>query len=361
MPVQQRSLAILAAVLLLCSCGRKSPPAPLMVKQASVTMAEFTDNIETMSTLEALEEVQLAAQASGRILELRIKQGDVVQPGQLLVVLDQGQVQAELIGLKAQEEKDKLNWQRYEFLTSQGAASAFDRDRYKAQYIASREKVNATAATLAYSNLRSPVSGIVADLQVKVGDVIRSGDPFTKLIKNDKLQARVEVPARFADRIKVGLPVLLGKPGSAEIMAISKVGSIDPTVDIDTQGLLLKATFFNPNGDLRNGQRLPTRVQLDSNQSISVPFVAVTQTSAQSFVYRVGSFQDLEAQPGQAPLEKLRKFYPPSTRFALQTPVKLGTFQNNRYAVKKGLTPDQQVITTNLLNLKHGMPIEVKN
>ncbi|MFL0767957.1 MAG: efflux RND transporter periplasmic adaptor subunit [Prochlorococcus sp.] len=359
MPVQQRSLAILAAMLLLCSCGRKIPPS-IEVKQTLVTMAEFTDDIDTVSTLEALEEVQLAAQASGRILELKIKQGDVVEPGQLLVVLDQAQVQAELISLKAQEEKDKLNWQRYEFLVPQGAASALDRDSYKAQYIASREKVKATAATLAYSNLRSPVSGIVADVQVKVGDVVRSGDPFTKLIKNDKLQARVEVSARFSDRIKIGLPVYISKSGSTEVIATGKVDSVDPTVDIDTQGLLLKATFLNPNGFLRNGQRLPTRVQLDAKSAISVPFVAVTQTAAQSFVYRVGSIKDIEAQPGQAPLEKLRKL-PPSTRFALQTPVRLGSLQNDRYEVTKGLAAGQQVITTNILKLRHGMPIKVKN
>ena len=131
-------------------------------------------------------------------------------------------------------------------------------------------------------------------------------------------------------------------------------------MDIDTQGLLLKATFLNPNGFLRNGQRLPTRVQLDAKRAISVPFVAVTQTAAQSFVYRVGSIKDIEAQPGQAPLEKLRKL-PPSTRFALQTPVRLGSLQNDRYEVTKGLAAGQQVITTNILKLRHGMPIEVKN
>ena len=57
-------------------------------------MAEFTEEVDTVSTLEASNLVELAAQSGGRILELKIRQGDEVEPGQLLVVLDQAQLQA---------------------------------------------------------------------------------------------------------------------------------------------------------------------------------------------------------------------------------------------------------------------------
>jgi len=363
-----RRLTPLAALgLTLAACGKPAPQrTPVAVQQAPVAEARFTDDIDTVSTLEAYELVQLAAQASGRILELKIAQGDAVNPGQLLMVLDQTQIRAELANLKSQEQKDKLNWQRYEFLVPQGAASALQRDEYKAQYIASREAVIAKEADLSYSNLRSPVRGIVADVQVKIGDVIRSGDPFTKLIKNNKLEARVEVPSTYSDRIKVGLPVVLSMPGADTVLAQSTVSSVDPTVSAGTQALLVKAVFPNPDGTLRNGQRLRTRVQLGIREMPSVPFMAVTQSSGQSFVYRVGSFKALEAQPGKADLSRIRKGIemgriPASTRFALQTPVTLGSLQNNRYPVIKGLRLGEQVVTTNLLSLRHGMPVQVKN
>jgi membrane fusion protein (multidrug efflux system) len=351
----------------LAACGKATPSrAPVAVEVAPVTEARFTDDIDTVSTLEAKELVQLAAQASGRILELTISQGDAVAPGQLLVVLDQTQIRAELANLQAQAQKDKLNWERYEFLVPQGAASAKERDEFKAQYVASREAVIAKEADLSYSNLRSPVRGIVADVQVKVGDVIRSGDPFTQLIKNNQLEARVEVPSTYSDRIQLGLPVVLSMPGSNKVLAQSTVSSVDPTIAAGTQALLLKAVFPNPDGMLRNGQRLRTRVQLDARQLPSVPFAAVTQSSGQSFVYRVGSFKQLEAQPGKADLSRIRKGIdlgkiPAGTRFAQQTPVTLGSLQNNRYPVVKGLALADKVITTNLLSLRHGMPIQVKN
>ena len=126
------------------------------------------------------------------------------------------------------------------------------------------------------------------------------------------------------------------------------------------------AQFPNPDGKLRNGQRLRTRVQLESRLQPSVPFAAVTQTSGQSFVFRLGTLQELEAQPGKADLTRIKRgidrgVIPSSTLFALQTPVNLGPLQNNRYPVTRGLTVGQKVITSNLLSLRHGVPVTVKN
>ena len=176
------------------------------------------------------------------------------------------------------------------------------------------------------------MEGIVADVKVKLGDVLRQGDVFTQLVKNNTLKARIDIPAKFGDRVEVGQTVKLMKPGVSEPVATSTVSSIDPAVQAGTQGLLEKAIFENPNGSLRTGQRMLTSVQLGSKELDAVPFTAVVTASGQNFVFRVGSFQQLEQQPGQAPLEKLKNL-PEGTKFALQTPVKVGPVQNNLYPV----------------------------
>ena len=203
------------------------------------------------------------------------------------------------------------------------------------------------------------MAGTVADVKVKLGDVLRQGDVFTLLVKNNTLKARIDIPAKFGDRVEVGQTVKLMKPGVSEPIATSTISSIDPSVQAGTQGLLVKAIFENPNGSLRTGQRLLTSVQLGSKKLDAVPFTAVVAASGQNFVFRVGSFQQLEQQPGQAPLEKLKDL-PEGTKFALQTPVKVGPVQNNLYPVLEGVEPGEMVITSNLMNLKHGMPVQIK-
>tara|TARA_B100001057_G_scaffold197283_1_gene197964 strand:+ start:730 stop:1830 length:1101 start_codon:yes stop_codon:yes gene_type:complete len=348
------------------ACGGQAPqePPPPKVQAAAATMAEFTEGVDTVSTLEASNLVELAAQSSGRILELKIRQGDEVDPGELLVVLDQAQQQALLAEDKAKAQTAKANYDRYVYLAETGATSQKELDRYRTQYIAAAEKVKVTEANLSYSNLRSPSGGTVADVNVKVGDVIQQGQVFTSLVQNNELEARVEVPAVFSARLEKGQPVLLSAPGSYDVIATGAVGTIDPRINPKTQGLLVKAVFPNTDGTLKDGQRLRTRVQIKAKDELSVPFAAVTQTSGQSFVFRIGSFDDLKANPGKADLEKLEKGIkagklPAEAQFALQTPVTVGELENQLYPITKGLELNQKVATTNLLNLKHGMPVQV--
>ena len=362
----QRLLLSLAALITVSSCKGEEPaqPPPPKVQAATATTAEFTEGVDTVSTLEASNLVELAAQSGGRILELKISQGQAVEPGQLLVVLDQAQQQARLAEDKAKAETAKTNFDRYEYLAKTGAASQQELDRYRTQYIAAVEKVKSTEATLSYNNLRSPSSGMVADVTVKVGDVIQQGQVFTSLVQNNELEARVEVPAVFSSRLALGQPVLLSAPGSENVIATGKVGSIDPRINKQTQGLLVKAVFLNEDGQLKDGQRLRTRVQIKAQEELAVPFAAVTQTSGQSFVFRLGSFEELKTNPGKAEIDKLSKAIeagkiPASTQFAIQTPVKIGELENDLYPITEGLKPNAKVATTNLLNLKHGMPVQI--
>ena len=381
MRAPQRLVLPLMALAVVSACKGEPPkqPPPPKVQVAPAELAVFTDGVDTVSTLDSLSKVELAAQASGRILQLGIDQGDQVNPGDLLVVLDQAQQQAQLASDKAQlmeeetrSETAKTNWERYEYLAAQGASSQKQLDQYRTQYFTSveqvntaRERVRATEANLSYSNLRSPAGGTVADVHVQVGDVIQQGQVFTTLVQNAELEARVEIPAVFSERVKLGLPVLLSAPGSDKVISTGAIDSIDPQVDATTQGLLVKAVFKNPTGQLRSGQRLRTRVLLDETEQLSVPFAAVTQTSGQSFVFRLGTLAELKANPGKADLAKLSKAIdagklPANARFALQTPVMVGELENNLYPVSKGLSSNATVITTNLLNLKHGMPVQVQ-
>ena len=359
-------LPVLLTAISVSACGGSDEKTlALPVQQASVLEAPFTDNIDTVSTLEANALVELAAQTSGRVTELKVSQGDRIEAGQLLVVLDQVQARAALAEQLAKAATAKVDWEREEFLAKAGAASLRQRDSYRTRYIAALEKVKALEAELSYSNLRSPTAGTVANVQVKVGDVVQQNQPFTSVVQNNILEAKVEVPAVYGDRLAIGQPVILSVPGTVKPLATSQIESIDPQVNPQTQGLLVKALFNNADGKLRSGQRLRTRVQLKSGQQISVPFAAVTQTSGQSFVFLVGTFSDLKANPGKADIERIGKGIergklPENALFALQTPVSIGEVQNNRYPVIKGLKLNQKVITSNLLNLKHGMLIQVK-
>jgi len=351
--------AALCGLALLTGCTPSTPEAarPIVVDTIEARPVTFRQEVATISTLDAVEAVQLAAQAGGRIQELRIRQGDRVRPGQLLVVLDQAQLQAEVMSLRSEQAKDRLNYERFAFLARVGAASILQRDELRQGYIAATASLRAREADLGFRDLRSPIAGTVGDVTVKIGDVIRAGDPFTTVIRNGELTARIDVPARLRNRVRPGQTVILEDPGSSQPLVRGVVASIDPSVDVGNQVLLVKATYDNRNGNLRNGLRVRTRLVLASTNQLSVPVGSVIQSSGQSYVYRLGTLQELERDPGQAPLERLRQL-PPNSRFALQTRVQLGPLQDARYPVLQGLDARALVISSNLLSLRHGLPVQ---
>ena len=331
---------------------------PLAVSVQPAGSYDFPEAIDTISTLEAPEEVNLAAQAGGRILSLRIRQGDTVRQGQLLVVLDQTQLREEVKALQGQRDESRLNFQRFEYLARQGAASAIQRDSLRQNFIAAEAKLRAKQADLAYKDLRAPIDGVVSDVAVKPGDVIQSGTPFTTIQRSSRLLARVEVPSRYGNRVKVGQSAVLSPP-AGQAAVEGELVSIDPRVNGATQTFLAKAKLENTSGEFKNGERVRTRLLINNRSQLAVPALVVTRTSGQAFVFTIGTLADLERFPGNAPLDKLRQL-PPSTRFALQRPVKLGPLQDNRYPVLKGLEPGQRLITSNLVSLRHGTPVTVR-
>jgi RND family efflux transporter MFP subunit len=357
-PRPWHSLGLLLLCLAGCAPKAPPPPRPVSVTTAPVQTASFSEGVDTVGTLEALEEVALATRVAGRIERLLVREGQRVQAGQLLLELDQSQPRAQLASAREGRDNLCIDYKRFEFLAARGAASALQRDSLRARCLQAREDVKAREADLAFSNLRAPITGVISDLEVKPGDIVQAGSPFTKVIRNDRLALRLEIPAVHSPRVRPGQPVRVQPPSAGAAPIEARIDFVDPNITTTTQALLVKAEIPNSDGALRTGLRLQARLQLQQRSLPAVPFAAVTQTAGQSFVYRIGTLQDLEAQPGQAPLPKLRQL-PAGSRFALQVPVRLGPLQQNRYAVLQGVAPGATVITSNLLNLRHGTPVSV--
>lgn len=352
----------LSLAALLMACGAPQAPAERLprVRTAAADTRTFSQSVLGMATLEALDVVQLAAQAGGRIERLLVRQGDRVRRGQLLLVLDQAQARADVARLRSEMETNLLNYRRFEVLVRQGAATPFQRDDFRQRYVAAREELNARRADLAFRDLRAPIDGTVADLKVKQGDVVQAGAAFTSIIRNDRLLARMEVPAVYSAQVRPGLPLQLLASGGSRPLAQAPLRSVDPGIDAASQTLLVKAEFANPGEALRDGLRSRARLVLQDRSYPAVPFAAVSRQWGQSFVFVLGDLEALRRRPGRSDLAKAARL-PADTRFALQTPVQLGPLQGGWYPVLEGLDEGTELITANLQSLRHGQPVRVSS
>ena len=343
-----------AAVL--AGCSEPKPPAavPPQVQLVNPRSLLTTDSADYQSTLEAIREIRLASEIAGRITSMPVNEGQSVRPGDLLFRLDQVQQRAEVDADAAEARKDFINAERYIFLNQQGAVSTKDRDFYVTQAIQSRDRLKAASATLAYKNVVAPIEGYVGSLNFKIGDVIQAGEVVTSVVDNSRLWVRIDVPGELSDRVRPGLPVILRGPDPSRPRATGQVVFVAPDLDKDRQPLLVKAAFNNPDGSLRNNERVSATLVFDQRQQLAIPQQAVLLQAGKTFVFLAVSAEEARRRLGR----EIEPAALPNLPVAIQVPVRLGTLQGGAYPVLEGLSAADTVVVGNLAQLRSGLSVQ---
>ena len=363
-------IPLLSAGLLAACAPAVQKRAPLVVQVERVGDAQFTPGIDVISRLESTASVALRPEVDGRVVKILATQGQRVRAGQTILVLDNVQQTASLNASQAAARRDRVNAERYVFLNQQGAVSARERDYYVTEAIRSADQVRADAATLGYKYVTAPIAGEIGDLDtVKIGDYVRQGQAITGIVDNSTLWTLMDVPATQASFVKMGQSVQLRTQGNPPVNGTGQVVFISPYYGVsgDTSSpntVLVKAAFPNLTGRLKTGQFVRNRIVTSTSRQLSVPVQAVMMQAQQPFVYRIvplsvalpkikASTQIPEAS------KKTLEALPPATPIVVQTPVRLGPLQNNRYPLLSGLAAGDQIVTSNTALLRSGMPVKI--
>lgn len=204
-------------------------------------------------------------------------------------------------------------------------------------------RVNIATENLDFNRITAPIDGVVGNIQPKVGDYLEAGDQVTSIIKDDALELNVGVPVEQAANLKIGLPVEIINP-QGKAIAEGDVSFISPRTDRSSQAVLVKAAFNN-DGRLRDDSFARVRIIWSEKSGVLIPTVAVSRIAGQSFVFVA---QEQKQEDGS------------STLVAKQKPVELGQIQGQSYQVISGLQSGERLITSGILNLADGTPINLE-
>jgi len=264
--------AVLSLVLVGCSSQRQSVSAAQeTVSNVSVVTAQtanIPDVVEAVGTLRAAETSQLAAQMMGNIVEVRVREGDHVQRGQVLAVIDGAQPRAALdratgADLAALQETSasesdftlaEATFKRYQTLYDRKSVSPQEFDEIRARYQAAqarREMARAGQAqakaalqqartALGYTHIVAPFDGLVTDKKADVGTLASPGMPIFTV--EDPRRYRLEATVNETDLryVRPGqqVSVLVDALGDRELKG--KVIQIVPAADPASRSFLVK-------------------------------------------------------------------------------------------------------------------------
>ncbi|MCX6143043.1 MAG: efflux RND transporter periplasmic adaptor subunit [Ignavibacteriales bacterium] len=297
---------------------------------------QHLDNIVVSSgTVLASESVDLAAEADGRIDSILFREGAHVRKNDLLLKINDDDLRAQLKKVKVQLrlasdqaerqkklfESNNVSKEQYEIAISQVGSLQADHDNLLAA-IRKRE-------------IRAPFDGIIGLRSVSEGGFVSATTRIAGMQKINPLKVDFAIPEKYVGKVFVGDIVQFSSDETKQRF-MGRVYAIEPKIAPSTRTLQLRALCENKSEAVYPGGYV--RVELRLNQTTNALLV-----------------------PTQAiiPVLKGQTVLLVKNGVVVSVPVKTGVRMPTVVQVTEGLAVGDTVITTGILQLRPGMPVNV--
>jgi len=258
---------------------------PVRVQVAVAAPQDLPRTIASVGSLESSDMTTVSAEIDGRITDLDIPEGQLVEKGHVLARIDDAESKATLSVMRARRDNARDRLARLEKLRKQSVSSEQAYDDATAEYDAASGAYLEARSRLEKTIVTAPFTGVLGLEQVNVGQYAESGMPIVELTRVDPLELRFSVPQRYAADATVGQR-LSGRVGSCGASFAAEVTAIDPRIDVATRSLRLEASVPNPDGTLLPGMAVSLRLVVGSiPQAIVVPQEAVVRQGTKHIAY----------------------------------------------------------------------------
>jgi len=170
------------------------PPESRPVKTILVGGATTGDHRQFPGVVDAIQKADLSFRVEGKLKEIPVKEGDMVEKGQVLARLDPTDYQIKLNDRKASYETAKANYDRAKQLVEKGAISKVDHDKIRAEYFTAEANLDAAEQDLEYTSLKATFPGYVAKRYVENFEEVRRKQKIFTLQDISELEIKIDVP-----------------------------------------------------------------------------------------------------------------------------------------------------------------------
>src|SRR5208283_2182272 len=168
------------------------------------------------------------------------------------------------------------------------------------QLTSAKGKYEGAAALLAYSEVRSPIDGVVTDRPTYTGETPPPGTPLLTVMDTSSVIARAHIPQDQAVQLKPGDAATIHAPGDIEVAG--KVSLVSPALDPNSTSVEVWVEAPNPDGRLRPGTTVTVEMLARTvDDAIVIPASALLKTpegGTSVMIVRDGHAQQVAVETG---------------------------------------------------------------
>jgi RND family efflux transporter MFP subunit len=348
-----------------------APPPPPEVTVATPLKKTVVDWDEYTGRFQAVERVEVQSRVDGYLAEIRFQDGQMVEKGDVLFVIDQRPfqialegAQADLRQAEAEAKRTESEFNRFRQLRESQTVSEEEFEERRQAMFGTRAQVEAAKAAvdeanlnLEYTQVKAPVSGRVSRHRVSIGNLISGGSTgatlLTTIVSVDPIHFYFEASesqllkytrlnnsgARPGSRHNAN-PVYVRLMDEDDFVHQGSMDFVDNEVDLGTGTIEGRALFENSEGIIEPGMFGRARLLGSGEyQALLVPDTAIGADQSRKFVYVVDDNDQVEM------------------RF-----VQLGPLQDdNLRVIRDGLEENDRVVIGGIQRVRPGSPVNAQD
>jgi RND family efflux transporter MFP subunit len=332
----------------------KEPPVLEFAASDLVQLTSRPLSVEFVlpGSLQAMSQATVRSKLSAEVRVVRVREGERVAPGQVLVEFDTAALRvqraeraAALESARAQLAQTERTRQVNAQLVKQNFISQNAFDSADAAHRAQAAAVEAAQAQLAQTELllgdaivRAPIAGHVSKRHVQPGEKVGFDAPLVGIVDLGRLEVQAQAPVSDVAQIAVGARAVVDVEGLPDRRFEGRIERINPSTEPGTRSINLYVSIANDEALLRAGMFAKVRLHVGGDRAVpALPASAVRNEGGQDVVWVLAD-------------AKLRK-----------RPVTVGRRDERAQLVeiRSGLAEGEPVIATRFDNLRDGLAARV--
>jgi membrane fusion protein, multidrug efflux system len=307
---------------------------PVFVVRSARTIMD--KDFEVSGTFSADHELTLMSEGQGKVVQLLFNTGDMVQPGQLMVKLDDDLVRSNLSLAQAALDKSRKELKKFEELLKSDAVSSQQVDDARLAEQKAETDVTTLKKQLDYASITAPIPGTVTKRLIEKGSLVMPGTPVAEIVD--------------VSRLKMIAPV-----AESEVMMITRGKPVKITSSLHP-GIVYKGTVTSVGVKADDARRFPVEVELvnDLSNPLKAGMFGIAKFSFD------GSKEALTI-PRHAIVGSIKtpRIYVVENDRAILKEIRIGSANDREVEVLDGLKEGELVVTSGQINLDNNSLVKI--
>ena len=247
----------------------------------------FNHTIEIQANIKTRQNLQLFPEFGGRLNQILVKEGQEVEKGTLLAVIDDAGLQDQLDQMKLQLQLAKTTFERTQRLWDQKIGSEMMYLEAKTRFKSQKKQVAQMRNQLSKTKVYAPFSGVIDEIIARKGSALAPGiTPIMRIVNLDNMYVESDVPENYLANItkgsfaKVSIPVL----NETQNTVVRQTGNF---IQPNNRTFRVEAPIKNPTGMIKpNLNARLSIVDYSNPEALMIPFRVIRENAkGDSFVF----------------------------------------------------------------------------